>query len=49
VIDNITWILGSRIQAVNATLHTLVKEREETVDGTHLAEHSITPHTGSSR
>jgi predicted dehydrogenase len=33
VIDNISWILGSRMQAVNATLHTLVKEREETVDG----------------
>jgi hypothetical protein len=36
LIDNISWILGSRIREVNATLHTFVKERAEEVDGTPL-------------
>lgn len=49
LIDNISWILGSRIREVNATLHTFVKERAEEVDGTPLHWLSITFSGGGGR
>lgn len=33
VVDNVSWILDSCIKSVNSTLHILVKERPEEVEG----------------